>query len=249
MSRYLPLLLFLLGLSCVQRVPPPAAPAPSAPAPLAAAARPVPSPPPLAAVRDRLLPALSPADSGPDLLGREDLPGTRTLLVVASAGAVRGLPTTAPEAWRRSTDELFGLALENLAREEPLRFRTLRLDLGLEILAAQGEAPTLASHALLLDRHPEALGPFGALVAVPTRHHLLAYPIRDQRVTLAVQILPLLARRLHAAGPSPVTPNLYLYRKGRLVQVPYRLDAKGFALSPPPELLEILRTAPAAPRP
>lgn len=249
--RPLALALVLLALACLhcgrkesasQPPPSPAAPARTAPATPAA-------PPPLAAVRDRLLPALYPPASASTLLAREDLEGVSTALVLASGDTVRGIPASARQAWGRPPEGLFASALGNLERDVPLEFRPLRLSLGIELLAAQDERPFAASHVLLLDRHPQALGPHGALVAVPTRHTLLCYPIRDQGVTLAVQFLPVVARRLHAAGPGPVTDSIYLYRNKRFVRIPYRLDTKGFALSPPPELMQVLREVPPASKP
>lgn len=228
------LLLFcLLALGCVQRVAPPAATPSPAPSPLA-------SSPSLDSLRESLLPALYPPDVAAGLASREDLPGVATALVAPAMGTVSGIPAGAPSTWGKSLESLFALALQNLAAR-PVEFKPLALRNGVVLQAAQGEEPFVASHVLQLSRYPSLVGPYGALVAVPTRHYLLCYPIRDEGVTLAVQFLPVVARRLHAAGPGSVTDRVYLYRDGRFVDVPYRLDKGGFALSPPREFLEILR--------
>lgn len=237
------LLSCLLALGCVQRVAPPAgSPSPVA-SPLASPRPAVAVPgrlPSLDSLRESLLPALYPPDVAAGLTVREDLPGVSTALVAPAMGTVSGIPAGAPSAWGKPVESLFGLALQNLAAR-PLDFKPLALRNGVVLQAAQGEEPFVASHVLQLSRYPSCVGPYGALVAVPTRHYLLCYPIRDEGVTLAVQFLPVVARRLHAAGPGPVTDKVYLYRDGRFVDVPYRLDKGGFALSPPREFLEILR--------
>lgn len=235
-------LLAFTGLHCAERVPEPTAPA----RPTSTANTPAQqAPPPYEAVGGLLLPALY-AQAPPGVLARADLPGLATVLAVPAQGKVMGIPAAAPAQWNRTPDHLFEEAREHLGQRPALTFQSMKLGAGVTLKAAVGEDPFVASQALRLEHLDGCVGRHGALVALPTRHHLLCYPIEDQKVTLAVQFLPVVARRLHAAGPGALTEKMYLYRQGRMVEIPYRIDSSGFGLLPPREFTEMLRELPRA---
>ncbi|MDW8803683.1 immunity 49 family protein [Streptomyces scabiei] len=103
---------------------------------------------------------------------------------------------------------------------------------------------------------PEA----GALVAVPTRHLLAFHLVVDHTVVEAVNDLAAYSLGAYEDGPGSLTPRLFWWHQGRLVEITeFDHDSRSLTIVPPPELLEVMQnlvaqdgavgTAPAAVQP
>ena len=80
--------------------------------------------------------------------------------------------------WAKPTGELFTLALKNSRRLSQPREFSVTLPNG-QIHVLIGDEFFSADEALWLDRHPDCLGKYGALVGIPTTQIVLCYPIRE----------------------------------------------------------------------
>lgn len=177
---------------------------------------------------------------GDKLIHREDLPGTLSALVFDLPSSIRNVTPEEAAGWGKDAEELFEIALDNV-RENCIP-DTMRQELaeGVEVTLFTDESFFVASHALLLDEHPECLGPFGALVGVPHRHVLLTFPIEDLRVLPAIQTLIPVIAGLERDGPGSISPRLYWYRDGEYLDLPYRVEEQTLNFSPPEEFVEML---------
>jgi len=85
----------------------------------------------------------------------------------------------------------------------------------------------------------------GALVAVPTRHCLIAHPMVARETALAAtQALLMNAARLYDAGPGAISPHLYWWRDGEMALLPGSVERDRVELRPPPEFVAALERLP-----
>jgi hypothetical protein len=133
-------------------------------------------------------------------------------------------------------DELFALALAQ-TREEPglelTRHDFARDDSGVELplLALTGDSFFVSTYVLWADELDPPASEHGTLVAVPSRHTLLAHPIRDAGAIAALTHLLELAQRL-CSGPGALTERLYWLRDGELERLDAWLDDEGAHFAP-----------------
>ena len=103
-----------------------------------------------------------------------------------------------------------------------------------------GESFFTATHALWADRFSEQPAEFGTLVGVPTRHTVVAHPIRDRgALTVIAQMLQLVARSFND-GPGSLSDGLYWLLDGRLERLETWIDEQGPHLSPSPRFARVL---------
>lgn len=161
-------------------------------------------------------------------LAREDLPGFSTVLVADRPSTIVSVERSVSDAWGRTSDAIFARALANLAEKHPVVATPLDLDpkSGLRAWVLESEHLFGASHVLRLDAWPEVIGAHGTLVAVPTRHALIAYPIGSAAVHDAIRILAHLANKTCADGPGSITPDLFWRTRDG------RFERMGVAVSP-----------------
>lgn len=132
---------------------------------------------------------------------------------------VYDLPTTAVAvpashvtAWGGDADALFDLALTNTrSRVRAVVAQAGTMRRSYDVL--RHASPFTASALLCLDELVGPLTPFGVLVAVPSRHELVAHVITDSdRLAQALADLPAGVRRRHARVAVPLSPRLYSWR-------------------------------------
>jgi hypothetical protein len=168
--------------------------------------------------------------------------GLVEVLQVEREGALSPVPARVAEGWGVPVDELLvrGRA-QVLQAEQPT---VEPVDLGAEgVVAVQTTGPWAASQ---LHRLGELVGETdaGSLVALPTRHLLLAAPLRTRPGALdAAQALLLNAERLWQDGPGGLSPDLYWVRAGQVVHLP----GTPTSLSPPVSFLTVLDALPLVP--
>lgn len=136
-------------------------------------------------------------------------------------------------------DALFTLGRDNLRQHEPIEAER-RTSGSVELLVAEGDSFFTATWALLLDEVTD-LPPDGALVVVPSRHALLAHPVRDADAVRAVQVLLAVAHRHVVDAPGALVPDLYWYHDGQLTLLPTEEQDDGqLAFHPTDEFVEVL---------
>ena len=135
--------------------------------------------------------------------------------------------------------ELLALALRHAREEEGLALERYELQ-GAPLYVLTGESFFTATHALWADRFPEQPAALGTLVGVPTRHIVVAHPIRDRSaLTVIAQMLQLVARYFND-GPGSLSESLYWLVDGRMERLQTWIDEQGPHLSPSPQFARVL---------
>lgn len=178
---------------------------------------------------------------------REDLPGAASVLVYDLPHSIKQVHPDQAAAWGRDPAELFARGLENVRDHlSAPELVTVDVGKGINLLMLSGESHYVTTHALLLADHPELVGRHGALIAVPHRHALIAFPIEDFRAVLALNVLLPGADSLYREGPGSITPNVYWYHDGSFTLLPCEIG-ESIAFMPPAEFVEMLNQLPPAP--
>jgi hypothetical protein len=177
------------------------------------------------------------------LAGRVVAPGLFEALVVDQPRSVHGVPTAVASGWGEPVDELLELARAQVLDDGLLTRQ--QLDLGAASATLLEDAsPYTSGHLAWLPSYidvPRA----GALVAVPTRHLLLAHPMLEREATLsAAHALLLNADRLYDRGPGGISPHLYWWRPEEIVLLPGSVVGERVELRPPQEFVRVLETLP-----
>jgi hypothetical protein len=135
--------------------------------------------------------------------------------------------------------ELLEVALRH-AREEPgLVLERHELN-GAPLHVLSGESFFTATHALWADRFFEPEAELGTLVGVPTRHIVVAHPIRDRGALTVMAKLLQLVQRYYADGPGSLSDGLYWLAGGRMERLETWIDEQGPHLSPSPRFARVL---------
>lgn len=193
-------------------------------------------------IKSRLAVRLMPKMAVPleSMVYREDLEDTITNLVYDLPTSIRAVHIDEEKRWPVGLTKVFADAIENTRRLSTPEVEEADLGDGVKIFAITSNDNYVTTHALLLREHADWVGEHGALVAVPHRHALLIHPIRDASVIMAVQKLGAIATGMEKEGPGSITPNLYWYRDGKFINLPYDLTGKSFNFRPPGEFVELL---------
>jgi hypothetical protein len=142
-------------------------------------------------------------------------------------------------------DDLFGEALERVRLEPGLELERQDVQVNddgetVPIFMLIGDSFFTATHALWADGFDPPPAELGTLLAVPTRHLVLAHPIRGTEVIGAVTALVALAHQFEAEGPGSLSANLYRLRGGALQTLRAWADEEGTHFVPSPEFVEML---------
>lgn len=186
------------------------------------------SAPAFAAVRERLLVQIRAEDAprAPDAVARQDLLGTRTVLVLDGEGGapVRDVTVAEAAAWGRTPDELIRTGLANLARQHPPRVRaTPPLRRGVRLNLFYGEHPFAAAYVLWVAEDGRCMGSEGALVSIPNQHAVLCHPVESSRAAHAYVALVSMAADIVRGGDNPIVPHVFWYHDGAFEAQPVRI--------------------------
>ena len=183
-----------------------------------------------------------------NLVCREDLEGTVTTLVLDLPSSIRNVQPDEAKSWDKNYHDLFDLGLENVWKNCQPERREETIPPGVRVMFLTSDNFFVASHALLLERHPQLIGRYGSLVAIPHRHILICHPIENANVVEAVNHLIFFAHGMEKEGPGSISPFLYWYRDGQFRTLPYVLnpDKKAIEFTPPDEFVQLLNEVCAA---
>ena len=145
---------------------------------------------------------------------REDLPGTITTLELDMPSSFRSVSREEAQAWGKEDDELFAVALANVAAKHPLG-EPEEVDVEGTKVPVYGGSPYVSAHALLIDQHERLHGPAGTIFALPHRDAFLAMPREElpEEPEALIQTLgaPLVvAAALFEQGQRPLRAEVYL---------------------------------------
>ena len=137
--------------------------------------------------------------------------------------------------------ELLELALRQARQEPGLQLEQHELH-GSPLYVLTGESFFTATHALWADRFFEPESALGTLVGIPTRHIVVAHPIRDRATLTVMAKLLQLVERYFNDGPGSLSDSLYWLSEGRLERLETWIDEQGPHLSPSPRFARLLET-------
>lgn len=176
-------------------------------------------------------------------LTRIDLPELQTVLVADRPSSIVTVEREATKEWPLSPDQVFELAIRNLAVRYPVEIEgiTISEESGTLAFALSGEHMFVASHALRLDAWPEFIGPHGTLFSVPNRHTLLVHAIESANVLDAIKALAFIGYNACVEGPGSIAPDLYWRtRDGKFARMEVNVDDKSIGLKPSDEFKALL---------
>lgn len=192
-------------------------------------------------VKVRLFPDEEVDGSDAAVLRRPGPPGTTQVLVLDLPSTVVTLP---PDHAGEDVEELWSLAWERTAEEEPPEVDVAEISDGVPVLVLQNPGLFGAASALWLERYFDP-SPEGALVAMPTRHVVLVHPIRDTGAMAALGALAGEGNRLWSEAPDPLVPTLSWWRpEGLWVELETWTDDNGLNLRIPDEFGTLLAALP-----
>jgi hypothetical protein len=178
---------------------------------------------------------------GISIISRQDLEGTLTVLVYDLPTSVRQVTEEDAAAWGKTPRELFDIGLANVRANCIPDHAVQELVDGIQVHLYADESFYVATHVLLLEEHAECIGPHGALVGIPHRHALVAYPIDSIDAVKAVAPMCFVISGMEKEGPGSICPHLYWYRpQGGFVRLPYRLGEEKLEFAPPDEFTAML---------
>jgi len=150
----------------------------------------------------------------------------------------------AARPWGKGRDGLWAAGLENMAREPAPKITNIGSE-AVPVLAIESESYYTATHVVWLDRHVSMNPDLGAVVGVPSRHLLVAHPLRNLGALTAITQMIIGAGSVFDSGPGSITPNLYWWRGGSLTHLPS--DRQARSLTPPDGFVQLLNSLPPAP--
>ncbi|REF01094.1 hypothetical protein DFJ69_6693 [Thermomonospora umbrina] len=190
-------------------------------------------------LRTRIYPAE--ADNGV-LAARPFAPGLIEAVVVDTPTTVRTVTVEEMDGWPVSGDALFMLGRANVRADGPLQVDDSELG-GVPVAVLHGWSFYTATHLAWLEEYVD-IGPYGALVAAPSRGLIMAHAIRPRagyRGTVeAARELQAQAHQAYEDGPGSLSPHLFWWRTGELTLLETRYD--GDALVLPRDFLQVLTT-------
>lgn len=141
--------------------------------------------------------------------------------------------------WDRSLDELFELGIQNIKDHYDVDLDLKQIG-GVHCWAAEEEHFYAPNLILDIKNHPEVIGTKGCIVAIPTRHIILFYPIEDLAVIDACNTLMPIVSALYNEGPGSISDGLYWYNNASFIKLTYKIMEKDIKFSPPPAFVDLL---------
>jgi hypothetical protein len=134
--------------------------------------------------------------------------------------------------WGLDVGQSFALGMHNVMAMTVTK-ECIDGPLGSVIHVHSSDSPYVAVRALAMERWVS--GPHGALVAMPSAHHLIFHPIVDGRAMGAMQAIWMLAQPAYREGPASLQPHLYWWTPGRFmrIEVVEKDDGEGLGMRPP----------------
>jgi hypothetical protein len=160
------------------------------------------------------------------------------MLVFDMPQAISSIKPEQAKVWGKSTEELLELGLNNI--RESYDFTATDLDANVKLKAVIQNHFFGSNIILDLERVAGLVGTHGSLVAVPHRHSTLIFPIEDSSVLKAINMLIPMAYGMHHEGPGSITSQLYWYRQGKFMNLPYTIANNAINFQPPSDFVAML---------
>jgi hypothetical protein len=167
---------------------------------------------------------------------RIDFPGTFTFLIFDFQEQFRYITSDRASEWGKAEEELFEIALQNIAKEEvevseyqfAERFNVF------SFFSGDFSVSYLIDFEGLAD---------GSMVAIPTKGSAFVHPIETTDVLELAATLYSTIEKFYAEDPSPITTMLYWYYEGQFKAFKYEVkDEDKLTISLPHELQQLFES-------
>ena len=196
-----------------------------------------------ARLREQLRARLYPVDivsHATELIERPGPEGTLEVLALDLPTTVRTVSKSEADLWGLDAAQLFNVGRDNLRRGGLLKGNVVQLEQGTTVTVYMGDPFYAASHALIIDDYVTADMTHGMLVGLPKRDVMLLHPIRNVGAMEAAGALLQIVVGMYRDGPGSISPNLYWYREGEFVVLPYELQDDFLQFLPPDEFSDLI---------
>jgi hypothetical protein len=173
---------------------------------------------------------------------RIDFPGTFTFLIFDFQEQFRYITSDRASEWGKAEEELFEIALQNIAKEEvevseyqfAERFNVF------SFFSGDFSVSYLIDFEGLAD---DFKGHYGSMVAIPTKGSAFVHPIETTDVLELAATLYSTIEKFYAEDPSPITTMLYWYYEGQFKAFKYEVkDEDKLTISLPHELQQLFES-------
>ena len=175
-----------------------------------------------------------------NLVYRQNLPGTISVLVLDFPNSVQTVKADIAARWNVDLETLFKQAEENTRQGLAYQIERQEIGEGINAWIFSSDSIYATGGALWLENYPQCLGPHGALVAIPNRHYIVCYPIIDQQLLPALNLLIPFVYTMALKGPGTVTEKLYWYSKGAYTELPYKIKNQKIDFAPPESFVRMV---------
>lgn len=172
-------------------------------------------------------------------MGRE-LPGSMyAMLVFDQPDTITNIKPSQASGWMKTDGELFQLAVENTRANNPISVSPFSFE-DFSVFFAEADHFFVPNILFDLDARAGLTGLHGALIGLPHRHAALIYPIHDLNVIQAINGLIPTIHGMYREGPGSLSPCLFWYHNGDLIELPYTISDDSLTFSPPVAFVEML---------
>ncbi|MDL2260065.1 hypothetical protein LJB99_04255 [Deltaproteobacteria bacterium OttesenSCG-928-K17] len=164
-------------------------------------------------------------------------------LVFDLPDTIRSVHPDEAAAWDAPEDDIFELAKANIRRNYVSEKRWVEFkESGFWMIF--GDNFFVPNIILDLEENEDLLGPQGAIVGAPHRHTALILPIRTLEVMAVIGGLMPALSKMHEEGPGSISPQMYWYKDGRFVTLPYVVKDDKIEFHSPEVFTEMLNELP-----
>jgi hypothetical protein len=178
-------------------------------------------------------------------IARTDLEGTYTVLMFDLPHAFSSVNHDLPEIWKKSKEELFRVATDNVNKIEIVKVTEIVQPDGMQFELHLMEEENFAGvYALDLQKNsPEFVGELGSIVSIPNAGFAIIYkidPKNPAEFADYIRITHSLNQESYTGHSKGVTPDYFWYYKGKFTKVGVREQPDGeFYIVPPDGLTKL----------
>jgi len=194
-------------------------------------------------LRDQLRARLYPVDivnHATEIIKRPGPEGTLEVLALDLPTTVRTVSMSEADHWGMDADQLFTIGRDNLRNGGLLKGNVVLLEQGTPLSIYMGDPFYAASHALIIDDYVTRDMTHGLLVGIPKREVMILHPIRNVGAMEAAGAMLQVIVGMHRDGPGSISPNLYWYRDGNYIVLPYEIEDQSLQFLPPDEFVDLI---------
>ncbi len=180
-------------------------------------------------------------------VGRPWAPGVRSILVFDRPRVIQPVQKADLEVWGRTMDDLWPLAIHNVRAEGLVGRGKVEAEQDVTLDLLSGNSLFVTTHALFLEEYLSAPCHYGVLLAVPHRGAVVFHEIRDSGFMHAVPRMALAAAGMYREGPGSISPRLYWWLQGDVMEIPVEIVSREEIHMSPPDAFKSRVIEPLAP--